>query len=382
MRRLIAALFAVALCTPATAQTVEPKAGVAIAFQFPLERQLVFPIAINGQAAEAWLDSGAGATVVDAAFARRIGLQLGAPIQAHGVTGAVADVRLAQADLSAGGLSMPGRRVVVMDLSAVQRMVGRPVQVLLGRDVFDTAVADIDFQARRIALIPHEDFVAPGDPSVPLKPSGDLRSVPISVAGVPMEAILDLGNAGGLLIDQSFAEHYGLLDGRKQSTTLGVGADGAREELQTSADRVVLAGVTLDGVPMTAAPNLSSKAPANIGLQVLSRFHLVIDFAGDRIWMTPYADAATRPFRKNRAGLALVPDGGRLLVDHVARGSPADRDGWKKGDAIVAIDGQPAPKDGFAAAQAALWVSGPAGRTVTLRLADGRTRKLTLADYY
>lgn len=374
---LVLALLAPALAPPSRAQT----AAQAIPFQFVLERQIVFPITIDGKPAEAWLDSGAGATVVDAAFARQLGLELGPPVKAHGVSGEVTDVHLAKADLAAGALAMPGRRVVVMDLSGVQRMVARPVQVLLGRDVFDQAIVDIDFKTGRITLSPREGFVEPPGTPLPLSRSGDLRSVPIRVGGVDTNAILDLGNAGGLLIDQAFAEHYGLLDGRRASTTLGVGADGAREEVQTTVERLAVGGVSLNGVPTTATPNLSSKAPANLGLQVLSRFHMTVDFAGDRIWLAPYADARGRPFRKNRAGLTLVPDGARLLVDHVAKGSPAERAGWKKGEAVTAVDGKPVPT-GFAGEETSFFVYGAAGTTVALTVADGKTRKLTLADYY
>jgi len=381
MRRAVLALLAVLAVAPACAPQAEPAPQHAMPFQFVLERQIVFPITIDGKPAEAWLDSGAGAIVVDAAFARQLGLELGAPIKAHGVSGEVADVRLSKADLVAGDLAMPGRRVVVMDLSPVQRLVGRPVQVLLGRDVFDQAVVQIDFEGRRLALLPREGFAAPPGAALPLKRSGDLKSLPLKVAGVEMPAILDLGNAGGLLIDREFAAHYGLLDGRKASTTLGVGADGAHEETQTTVDRLELGGLSLNGVPTTATANLSSKAPANIGLQVLSRFSLTIDFAGDRIWLSPYPDAKSRPFRKNRAGLSLAPENGRLVVDHVAQGSPAERGGWKIGEAIVAIDGKPAPS-GFAAVEASFFVYGAPGTSVALTLAGGTTRTLTLADYY
>src|SRR5258708_4071826 len=214
MRRSVLIFFAVTLFAPAGAARAQDRAQApaqvaahAMAFQFVLERQIVFPIVIDGKPAEAWLDSGASATVVDAAFARQIGLELGAPIKAHGVAGEVADGRLAKAGLIAGDLAMPDRRVVVVD---------------------------IEFQGGRITLTPRDGFVPPPGAPLPLTPSGDLRSVPIKVGGVEMAAILDLGNAGGLLIDAAFAEHYGLLEGRRASTTLGVGADGAREEGQTT----------------------------------------------------------------------------------------------------------------------------------------------------
>ncbi|MFL5297773.1 MAG: aspartyl protease family protein [Phenylobacterium sp.] len=380
MRCAALALLILAVLAPARPASAEPPAR-AIAFQFVLDRQIVFPITINGRPAEAWLDSGAGATVVDAAFAKTLGLALGAPIAAHGVAGKVADVRLAQADLKVGDLAMPGRRVAVMDLSAVARVTGRPVQVLLGRDVFDQAVVDLDFEGRRVELLPRSALVPPKEEPVPLLRSGDLRSIPIVVGGVATPAILDLGNAGGLLLDQGFVEANRLFAGRRLSTDLGVGADGAREHTIAALDKVSVAGVSFDGVTAVATPGLSSRAPANVGLQILSRFHLIIDFAGDRIWMTPYRDATARLFRKNRVGLMLVREPGGLLVDYVARGSPADRAGWKKGEVVTALDDAPIPAD-YAATEASLWVYGPPGRTVTLTTADGGKRKLTLADYY
>src|SRR4051812_19215431 len=122
MRRAAFALLILAVLAPACAphaQAAAPAPRHPIPFQFVMDRQIVFPITINGRPAEAWLDSGASATVVDAAFARKIGLPLGAPIAARGVTAKVADVRLSSADLQAGDLAMPGRRVAVMDLSVV-----------------------------------------------------------------------------------------------------------------------------------------------------------------------------------------------------------------------------------------------------------------------
>jgi predicted aspartyl protease len=380
MRRAVSAMIALALLAPACAPRAQTPTH-AIPFQFVLERQILFPIVIDGKPAEAWLDSGAGVTVVNAAFAKQIGLELGAPIKAHGVSGEVADVRLATADLKAGDLVMPGRRVVVMDLSGVQRLVQRPVQVLLGRDVFDRAVVDLDFPKRTISLLPRDGFAPPKGTPLPLNRSGDLRSVPIKVAGVEMAAILDLGNTNPLLMDDQFAEHYAFFKDRRVTTALGVGAEGSHTETLATLDRVELGGVSFDGVPVTLAANLTSKAPANVGLPLLSRFHLTIDFAGERIWLKPEADARSKPFRKNRTGLGLAPGDGRLMVIHVAKGSPAEKGGWKSGDVITALNGKPPPAD-YGSSDASLWIFGPAGRTVTLTMADGRTRKLTLADYY
>ena len=381
MRRVLLALILAVLVTPACAQKAQAPAVHAIPFQFVMQRQIVFPMTVDGKPAEAWLDSGASATVLDMAFAKKLGIELGQAITARGVAGQVTDVRLARADLVAGDLAMPGRRIVVMDLSNIARITHRPVEVLLGRDVFDQAVVDIDFEGRKLELIPRDAFRPPSGAPVPLKPSADLRSLPIEVAGTPMQAILDLGNSGGLLIDREFADHYRLFDGRPLSNDLGVGAEGAREQALAELDKVSVGGMRFDRVPTVATAGLSSRAPANVGIEILSRFHLTIDYAGDRIWMTPYADAATRPFRKNRAGLALVPEGAALVVEFVAAGSPAERAGWRKGDHVTALDGRPIAPD-YAVSEASLWIFGPAGRTVVLSDGQGRPKKLTLADYY
>jgi predicted metalloprotease with PDZ domain len=118
-----------------------------------------------------------------------------------------------------------------------------------------------------------------------------------------------------------------------------------------------------------------------VGLQILSRFHVTVDFAGDRIWLQPLPGAATLPFRKNRSGSAIVPEGDRLRISHVAPGSPAAKAGFRVGEEIAAIDGQAIAAD-YAASDLSRWIFGPAGQQVALTMADGSRRTLRLADYY
>jgi predicted aspartyl protease len=384
MSRLAALFAAIALAFAPPAQA-QPQAQAAVAhsvaFEFLAERQILFPITINGLPAEAWLDSGASATVVDAAFAKQIGLQLGETVPARGVSGNVLGVRMADAKVQIGDVALPVRRVAVMDLSDVASVVPRPVQVILGREVFQGAVVEIDFAGRRIAFTPRDEFRPPRARPLPLRRSGNLRSFPARIEGVRTDAILDLGNSGALLLDRGFVERHRLLRGRPSSTQLSVGADGARESLIASFDRVQVAGVTFNGVSAVATEGLASHAPANIGLEILSRFRVAVDFAGDRLWLQPIPGAAERPFRKNRAGLSIAAGYDHVRVTHVARGSPAEAAGWNVGEQIVAVDGHKADR-AYAGSELARWIYGPAGQAVQLTLANGQTRTLTLADYF
>lgn len=379
MRRLVALAWAVILVLappPAAAQDAHT-----VRFEFLADRQILFPISINGRPAEAWLDSGSSATVVDAAFARELGLELGDPISARGVAGQVAGVRLARADVKIGDAVIPARRVAVMDLTALRAVTPRPVQVILGREVFQDAVLEIDFASRRIAISPQDRFQPPRARPLPLRRSGLLKSFPIRVGGVRTEAILDLGNSGALLLDYDFAARRGLLSGRRTSTQLSVGADGPRTSLVTSLDRVQVGGVTFNGVTAVATEGLTSHAPANVGLEILSRFHVTVDFAGGRLWLQPIRGAVGAPFRKNRAGIAVVADADRIRITHVAPGSPAEAAGWRIGEAIVAVDGEPVGV-GYAGSELSRWIYRPAGTVVTLTMLDGTRRALTLADYF
>lgn len=377
--RLLAALTAALslLAAPALARD----SGRTVAFEFPQDKQILFPITINGRPAEAWLDSGSSASVVDAAFAQALGLTLEGGIRARGVAGAVGGVRLAPATLAIGGRPIPASQVAVMDLSPVTRVVPRPVQVLLGREVFENAIVQIDFARRALSVMPREGFRPPRVAPLPLRASGGLRSFPIRIGDTETEAVLDLGNSGALLLDRDFAEGHGLLAGRRTSTQLSVGADGPRQSVIATLDKVQVGGVDFQAVGTVATAGLASRAPANVGLEILSRFRVTVDFAGDRLWLEPLPGAAETPFRKNRAGLALVPEAGGARVTHVATGSPAEAAGWRVGDEIAAVDGRTVGAD-YAASETSRWIFGPPGRVVALTMGDGARRLLRLADYY
>ena len=120
----------------------------------------------------------------------------------------------------------------------------------------------------------------------------------------------------------------------------------------------------------------TDRAGANVGLPLISRFRLITDFPRNRIFLIPGPDAG-RPFDRDRTGLKTRLEDDRWIVDFVAPGSPAEAGGWKAGDAIILMNGRPvvglAPNE---------WTGGPQGSQVSLTLADGTRRLLTLRDYF
>ena len=75
-----------------------------------------------------------------------------------------------------------------------------------------------------------------------------------------------------------------------------------------------------------------------------------------------------------------MPRGDHLEIEFVAPGSPAARAGWRVGQHIKTVDGQPIGAD-YVAKQSD-WPFRAAGSIVVLTGDDGVPRPLTLADYY
>jgi hypothetical protein len=358
-------------------------------FIFHRESQIYLPAQVNGVAAQGWIDSGASALILGRDFAERLRLKLSGAVKGHGVTGSTQGV-LARGpiEVRVGSLVLNRDEAPAFDTAGVSAAAGRPFDFFLGRELFDALLVDIDFPSRKIAFHDPRSFSPPpGAVAVPLRVSGNLRSVPVSIEGrPPVPATFDLGNNVALKISPRWAAEQKLLDGKRTTSSPSVGINGRSLDAEAVLSTLEIGGFVLKDAPVYVTQAWANdvngiSTPANIGLPVFSRFRLVTDYGRDRLWLMPSEAALQRPFRKNRSGLRSTFAGDRLRVIHVSSGSPAERLGWKEGEAIVAVDGVPINAD-YMTHPRSFWSSEPAGTTIRLTLADGSVRSLTLEDYF
>jgi hypothetical protein len=246
---------------------------------------------------------------------------------------------------------------------------------VLGRELFETFVVELDVEGGEAMVRPRAGYTPPvGATAVELKPAWGRMTAAIVVEDAPpLWAGVDIGNDLPLILSPSETARR-LLRDRPTSTAL-IGGEGSKAIAQlATARRLRIGGAELHEVPFQVAPRHLAY-DANVGLPVLQRFRLSLDFGGRRMWLAPGPNLAL-PFAKDRTGLNGYIDGGALRILYVARGGPAERAGFKAGEVVIGIDGMPA-----AAANAAL-TNAAAGRTLDFTLADGSHRRLTLADYY
>lgn len=350
-----------------------------IDFNFADGRSILVPAKVNGQDVLVKLIDGADTSYIDKNFATSIGFQPPTETKTFG------DVSV---QVQLGELTLRRVKTSTVNLGA-KRSDPLFAPFILSDDLFNQVVVDIDFAHRRVAFEdPHSTIKPPpGAVEIPLVRRLDARTVPVSIEGaapVPFEWFL--GDPAPVTVYQPYYEANKLLQNRASSIRLGGGLNGQRpQEPVATLRQIQFAGVNFSQVPGVFPSNAvrGSDSPlisGNIGLELLARFRLIIDYPHDRLYAIPNPEATGVPFVKDRLGLYLSAQGATLTVDFVAPGSPAQAAGFKLGERIAMIDQQPAQT--WTPALLTNLRLAPKGSTIVFTMAGGHTRQVRMTDYF
>lgn len=348
-------------------------------FNFADGRSILVPAKVNGQDVLVKLIDGADTSYIDKDFAASIGFQPPTGAKTFG------DVSV---QVQLGDLTLRRVKTSTANLNA-KRSDPLFAPFMLSDDLFNQVVVDIDFAHHRVAFQdPHSVIKLPrGAVEIPLIRRLDARTIPVSVEGaapVPFEWFL--GDPAPITVYQPYYETNKLLQNRPTSIRLGGGLNGQRpQEPVATLSRIQFAGVTFSQVPSVFPSNAvrGSDSPlisGNIGLELLARFRLIIDYPHDRLYAVPNVGAESAPFAKDRLGLYLSKQGTAFAVDFVSPGSPAQAAGFKVGERIAMIDQKPAQT--WTQAMLANLRLAPKGTTIVFTMKDGDTRQVKAIDYF
>jgi hypothetical protein len=375
------------LLTPAPfgrASAKQPASQVRrVAFDFPQESAIMLVAEVGGRKANVLLDTGAASTLVDTGLADRLGWSLQGSRTLRGNSARASAHKGEPFLLSIAGSRLPIPSSEVIDLSVIASSLGAPIDLVLGKHLFEAAVVELDF-ARRLLAVGDDVWAARGkgvDLPLDTGPHGQ-RLLSVRVEGrSPIPAVMDLGSSNPLMLSGDYATSAGLLGSRPTSTAAIAGVEGVEISTSFITTTLEVGGYRLKRLPSEALPHwLEAEIPANIGLPVLSRFRVICDFAHDRVHLSP-GPRMSGEFDRDRSGLGVAVHTNELIVVHVARGSPAQSAGFVAGDRIIAVDGQPIGPS-YLRAGLWRWRSWSPGRRVILRLSAGVTKNLVLRDYY
>lgn len=353
-----------------------------VAFELFRGNRIIVPARINGHDTQVLLDTGASMTTLNRDYARSIGVPSGFKIQARGAGGTTEAEMVSGLTLDLGGLKIANASAGVMDLGPIEQSIGRPITAVFGRDIFNAGVVSIDWAKKRLVIRSHESFKASAA-AMPLEltKKGPFNTIQVSIAGAaPIEALLDLGNGGALMLPRTYWGDRPELNGLRSAAADAGGVGGMGSAHAVMIPQVTLAGASFAAVPAVLSDSGSDNDPAqmaNVGIGLLKQFKIDLDLGRDRIYLTPRSDKPA--FDRDRAGVRFNLTGDRLKAAFVSAEGPAAAAGLKLDDEIIAVDGR---KVTAAYYEAADWTRGPAGRKVVLTRADGSKVTVTLADYF
>ncbi|HBE93312.1 MAG TPA: hypothetical protein DDW55_12640 [Gammaproteobacteria bacterium] len=355
-----------------------------------LDRYIFMRGHINGHETDIILDSGAGITVLDKRFAENAGIQGEGALQAHGVSGSMTASMTDGISIEIDSLHLTNLTAAILDLSEVSRGLGKDIPVILGKEIFNNFIVDIDYTGKRIAFREYGDYTYSG-PGKPLRlyPGDDgHKLLDIVIENHPPARVtLDTGSGQTVTLFSHYWDdaHKLLDDGRIVSDNLSGGVGGESASTISSLKSVSIAGFTLNNVPAefytsTAGSFNTKRLAGNLGSGILNRFRVIFDYSRDRLILEPSAGFTDKPFKRNRVGLQLRMTQQELRIVHVAKGSPAEKAGWKKGDILHAANSE-RMNDRYRERWQELSTA-TVGTSLELTNGKGITTTIILADYY
>ncbi len=282
--------LAIAWCSGALAagETVTGSPEVASATLIVRGDRLFIPARLNGiETRDALLDSGAELSLVDQAFAQQAGLVTTGTETARG-TGGEEEVTFAEGvTIEAVGIRLENRPVAVLDLGDIaMRLVGSPVTMIVGRELFDAARLAIDIENGTIAAVGRDQV--PVGLQLTMDTHNALQTIPVAVeGGAPVQAEFDLGNGSEVLIGAAYAERAGLLAPDRivgQKSGGGIGGEVERDLVVLA--ELEVAGVSFRDVP-AAIDRTDNAGDVNVGVRILRNFVITVDFAENAVWLEP-----------------------------------------------------------------------------------------------
>ena len=351
--------FAEATATPAT--------PLSIPFEL-VSNTILIRVGINGSA-PTWfvLDSGASACVVDSALARKLELKAEGEKQGTGAgKGTVRISFLKSLTYNLPGMDVPIDESYVIDLSGQPALLGRDIGGILGYSFLSRYVVDVDFDARVLTIYAPEQYQAKGE-GIPFRLVNHTPyiHVKVAVAGRPpadLEVLVDSGSQDAIDVDAL---------GESPERLEVIGGVGLGQEFRTvlaRADSVQIGAFVLPH-PFGATGGVNL-----IGNEIWRRFHLVFDYAHERILLSR-GQHFSDPFQLDASGLDMRWNPGyeSLDVHDVGKDSPAWVAGIRPTDTIIAINGQLVAA--FTMEQASQLLTEP-GREIWLTLKRGTTTQV------
>jgi len=344
-------MWLVAAAGCASVQTTEP---VEIPFQSDFGLIWV-QTTVNGSA-PLWflLDTGFDYSLIDAAVAQRLGLQVQDPQSVPQPGGAVEMGAVADVQLAIGSVRVPPLTVQAVPLAGLEPIVGRSLHGVLGHDVIARYVLTIDYERETLRFLPADaDEPLPEGTVLPLtivanEPFVDGAIVQPHQSEIRGRFKLDTGSLDALGLNRNFLEGSAVLaPGQVTRRVPGIAVGGDTDGLLFR-----IAGFRLGphiiydpviGATLASEGFENRDNAGTVGAEILRRFTVTLDYARARMVLAPNRHFTDDP-AVDRSGMWVVANGDEFdefQVRFAFADGPAAAAGLEEGDVILGVDGRP-----------------------------------------
>jgi len=241
----------------------------------PQQATPIFPCTLGGIATTCLLDSGNSGLSISLSLAE----ELKAPaLGSFGVQGLgdYATEVVRAGDLQIGTMTLPAANYVV--LHDIDRYGYR---VVLGADAFATTTVDIDSAAHRVTF----GAAAPVS-GIPLSFEEFVPVVDVLLGAVPARLAIDTGDESSINLAYDFYQaHRDLFALTGERSVSGIGGNSV--EMMGTIPQVQIGSLSIASAPIGTTREMHGTAFGHIGVGLLRRFNVTIDYASGLLELTP-----------------------------------------------------------------------------------------------
>ena len=303
------------------------------------------------------LDTGASAPFLNRRRISECDLGTGESHSRGGVGTGERSVQLSKAkgvSLKLDSVDLSGEDAFVLPLDDLERVLGRQIDGILGPQIFEKHIVEIDYEQRTLRLndVKSFSYTGPGQNlPIQIRNHRPFLVAKLEVAGhAPQEGVfvIDIGDNSALSLHTQFVSKHKLLPSEQDAIpNVTLGLAGGSRELIGRAQNLQIGNFVIPR-PITAFSQATKGSAADgsydgaIGGEILRRFKLIFDYSRRQLIMEPNIRVA-EPFEADMSGLSLAAQGDgfqTIRCKSVDAKSPASEAGFLEGDIIQSVDGE------------------------------------------
>lgn len=302
------------------------------------------------------LDTGASGTVISEDAAKELNLKLEGEADASTQGGSIEAAFVKNASLRLSkDVELPNLTLAAIRLSGLEAGLGRKVDGILGYEIFNRFVVEIDYSSKLIKFYEPQNYKYAGrgkTVAITIEdntPFVRAQIFPAHKQSFAEQFLIDTGSTGTLNLNSPFVAQNKLLEfvPNTKAITFGALLAGKSAGRIGRVSRFQFGGFVVEhpvaNFSQDAAGDDSDDVTAGIiGSEVLRRFKIIVDYSRKQIILEPNKQfSVAYEFDMSGASLAAGGEGFKIFkVRSLIENSPATEADLRVGDIITAINGK------------------------------------------